>query len=341
MKMPNKRISALVILGLAVGAQADTITIDGNGSSTGDFNVAVNWNPDVVPDAGDRIVIPDGKTCNVNVDSEADTVEIEDGGNLTIKSSQTLTLDNDDHNFHTCTFPSQTCSSVDDSIIDGELTIAGSSGGDAVLEFVNATHKISGSGMIFGALGQDFSQIEIATDIKLVNRLATFGGGIRGGMTITGLTGGSNRGILRNEGIVSTSAAMVFETNDDLVIDAAIEDNTDAIWVTDCLGTMEFKHGSINLVGEFTDEFTGYSASSGNDGGTFKFLEDVRTCGTYWRFGCGGIDVESASFKYANFKSGGGCTNPDTDGPSEDTPNNCSETDEFYEVDTDVSADCE
>ncbi len=335
MEMSNKRIAALVILGLAVGAQADTITIDGNGSSTGNFNVAVNWNPDVVPDAGDRIVIPDDKTCNVNVDSEADTVEIEGNGILVIKNGVTLTLDNDDHNFHTCPFPAPTCSFVDNSIIDGELIITGDTGGgDAVLKLINATHVFSGNGRIVGNKGQDLSHIEIATDIKLVNRLAGNGDGIIGGMTITGLTGGTNRGILRKEGNVHAAAYVVFGDDDEIVIDADIEDTSDAVWSTDCEAIMEFKYGSTALQGLFSDKRVS------QPGGIFKFNADVRTCGDYERGGCGGIDVEnSASFKYAGFT--GSCDNPDTDGPSEDTPNNCSETDEFYEVDFDVSEDCE
>jgi len=171
------------------------------------------------------------------------------------------------------------------------------------------------------------------------------GGGIRGGLTIVGETGGSGRGRLRNEGIVSTSAAQVFGTaNDNLVIDALISDNSNAVWVTDCGGVLEFKHGNTDLKGLFTDQFTTYAFSFGLNGGTLKFNANVRTCGDYERNGdgykndCGGIDVEnSASFKYAGFT--GSCDNPDTDGASSDTPNNCSGTDQFFEVNSDVAAD--
>lgn len=331
--MSNKRIAALVILGLAVGAQADTITFDGNGNSTGNFDVAVNWNPDGVPDAGDRIVIPDGKTCKVNVDSEADTVEIEDGGTLVIESGETLTLDNDDHNFHTCTFPAHSCIFVDHSIVDGQLDIVGDSGGgDAVLKITNATHEFSGEGRIVGNKGQDFSQIEIATDIKLVNKLAGIGDGILGGMTITGLTGGTNRGILRNEGKVMALNVLVFGDDDQIVIDADIEDTSDAVWSLDCGAIMEFKYGSTALQGQFSDD--GFNIA----GGTFKFNANVRTCGDYRRRGCGGIDiVGSVVFQYAGFS--GSCENPGT-GPSTIIPNNCA-SDDFFEIASDVSEDCE
>lgn len=72
---------------------------------------------------------------------------------------------------------------------------------------------------------------------------------------------------------------------------------------------------------------------------------NIRTCGDYVRDGDGtattaaGIDVDDTSFKYVRFS--GCCGNPDTDGTSSDTPNNCGGTDQFYEIDFDVTADCE
>lgn len=329
-------------LGLSAGAQGELKTFN---QTSGDFEEPTFWTPNGVPDADDRIIIPAGKLCNVNANAAVDTIEIltdgTDGdGNLTIKSGVTLTLDNDNHN---CPSPGPGCPAAPQhSIIDGQLDLVGDpNSGDAVLEITNATHEFTGDGRIFGNFGDD-SRIVIATDLKLINKMATIGGGIRGGLTVVGQTGGTNRGILRNEGIVSTDAAQVTGTaNDNVIIDANIEDNSSAVWVTDCTGTMEFKHGNTDMKGLFTDRYSGYGfIGFGIDGGTFKFNATVRTCGTYEREGCGGLTfLNNAEFKYASFS--GSCTNPDTNGTSSDTPNNCSGTDQFFIVNTNEAADCE
>lgn len=334
----STRASAVIAgLCLVAGAHAEIKEFDADDNPSGAFHIAANWDPPGVPDAGDRIVILADKTCNIEEDAEADTMEIKLHGILRIKDGATLTLDNDDHIIHVCAPPGPTCVHSDKSIIDGELIIFGQSvGGDAVLEFVNATHEISGGGRIFGLGGADFAHIVIATDIKLVNKLATDDGGIRGAMTITGETGGTNRGILRNEGIVSTSAGLILVDDERLLIDAAIESTSDGVWVTDCTGVMQFNFGSTSLQGLFTDEFVEFgSPLEGLNGGIFKFFEDVRTCGTYRRVAEGQVNVDNAVFQYANFD--GFCENQ-SQSPQTITPYIC-ESGEFFEIDEELDDD--
>jgi len=84
----KKALSMAAVLGVSGVCAGDVITFSPSGTS-GDWNVAANWNPQKVPGADDRAVIPADKTCDVTADATVDTIEIEAGGTLNVQARVT------------------------------------------------------------------------------------------------------------------------------------------------------------------------------------------------------------------------------------------------------------
>lgn len=289
-------------------------------TTSGNFNVGTNWSPSGVPGAGDRIVIPSTKTCTVTADATVDTMDVE--GTLDIEPGVTLTLENDNHN--DCPgggTPGHQCG-PDDSEVSGAVQLFLDDDEGGVLFFDAEDHVVSGTGSIWGQ-SADHCFIQIEGDLVLTNQLATALKGIRGSLTIDGLSG-STDGMLINEGIVEAESI--------IVVNAVIDDIEGALWITGCKDTMHFKQGSTDLEGDFTEDDNDFLGGPG----TFRFDLDIKTCGAYRRSG-GAIDVATdVVFQFVEFEDltgiGGSCGNP---GTPLNNPPNCSLP---YEVDADVAA---
>ncbi|MFM9994408.1 MAG: hypothetical protein ACKVU4_01260 [Phycisphaerales bacterium] len=288
------RIVSLGVIALLNGtafAGIKTFTAASSGGTTGNWNVAGDWSPNGVPTEADRVVIPTGKHCKVNIDTAvADTVEVQTTGDtngvLQILGDQKLTLDNDNDNIG--------ATDPDDSIINGTFIVGDSSTG-GTLVFAENIHTVSGGGTIAG-LKQ--STIQIAATRTLTNKLADTGKGIRGELVIEGLTGSPN-GQFVNHGLVETSGGLLT-----LASTTILSDNEDAVWSLRCGGVMRFDREALDLLGDFT----GYST---NDVGSFTFNQSVVTCGTYTRNDGGIVVAANKTFTYRYFAGGTmSCTNP-------------------------------
>jgi hypothetical protein len=85
-------LAAVLFIGASAQATDNTFT----GESTSYWNNGDNWDQDHIPTADENAVIPDGKTCNVDITTAvADTVEVQNGGTLNIQTGMKLTLDGD------------------------------------------------------------------------------------------------------------------------------------------------------------------------------------------------------------------------------------------------------
>lgn len=288
-----------------VGAGANAGVIEFSGAQNNLWNNVNNWVGGVLPGAGDRVVIPAGKTCNLDISTTVDTLEIE--GTLNILAGMTLELENDDHN-HCTGGPFPSCPQRDNHLVDGDGTVnigEDIANGDAVLIVVsNDIHVFSGTGRVAGLHVE--SELQIDTDVTLVNQLDTDGGGIRGSMIIRGLTGGDAPGGILNEGLVEAKGTMVIAEN------TIIADVTDARWHVSCKTEMIFDEGATNLEGDFVH----YNTASGiPEPGAFVFNESVHTCGAYIAEACGTIDVDEANdvtFSFATLDVEQFCDSCDT-----------------------------
>jgi hypothetical protein len=171
--MKGSRYSFACVFGLASVGWADVTTFT---ASNGDWNVATNWD-NGIPTDEDRAVIPANKICTIpeSYAAVADTIEVEADAQLHILRNATLTLDNSGDNEPT---------DPDHSQIDGLVSFVQT----AKIIFVDNDHAVHGDGEIEGQHVD--ALIEIEEDVAFHNRLADTDGGIRGGLTIQGLTGG-------------------------------------------------------------------------------------------------------------------------------------------------------
>ncbi len=314
---------ALMAIGLAA-SNAPAQQVFTFNAPSGNFNNPANWIPQGIPDANDRIVIPEDMDCIVTVDATIDTMVVESDGTLRVNPGVTLTLENDDHIAHECQPLQPNCILSDNSIVNGTVVLIfdqnSATGGS--LRFVNKGHTVAGEGSI-RASDTTASKIQIAGDIVLKNQLAAADNGIIGAMTIEGLAGSTSDGVIFNQGRI--------EADGELIVDAEIDDSDGALWLSGCKSNLHFVRGSSSLLGDFSNDVI-------DDGlgepGEFEFDETVKTCGAYIR-SCGAITINnSAVFGYVDFidLSFGSCPNPGT--PPSGGPVNCTNR---YEVTASVS----
>jgi hypothetical protein len=266
--------------------------------TSGNFHDGGNWSPSGVPGPSDRIVIGTGQVCTVTADATVDTLFISaddgGGGQLVIQAGITLTLENNNDNV---------AGSPDNSIVDGQILLEGSSISGAALFIKVASHTISGVGEIYGQW--ESCEIKIEDMLTLTNQLSTLG--MRGAFTIQGYSVSNipQPGNFVNDGIVEvhhpslTSFARVILGNF-----VTVDDTQAALWyVHACKGSMVFRYQSLFLEGDFLNDSVAP--------GSFVFEQSVKTCGTYTR-NAGGITFSANKyFKYAAFGGGlSGCGNP-------------------------------
>jgi len=278
----------------------------GDGDSWDDED---NWSLGSVPTAADRVVIPENEGfIHIDIDAIADTLDIGEGSTLQIDDGWSLTLENDDINL-TCPplFPS--CPIYDAHVIDGTLFLEGDGlGVDAALCFTEAAlHRTAGSGAI---VGQDLlCEVIIEADVQFVNYLSQDDKGVRGSMTVDGLTGGTTNGTFHNAGLVHCTGEMSFTST------TPLSDTSNAIWWNDeCKGFMEFNRDA-DLDGDFV---SGHTDGGDTEQAQWRFYADIRTCGDFVVRNCGvGWDFGSGNtFEYGGFSDPQslGCTNPGTSG---------------------------
>jgi len=188
------RFQTLVSVILAASAPAFG-TIKEFTASGSNWNVPSNWSPAGIPTASDRVVIPAGVQCIIpeNYQAVADTINVKAttvDGELYIQPGASLTLDND----------SPHISDPDDSIVDGFIWLNSAGGATATLQFITASHSVSGGGRIEG-FDHTTCKIKVANPITLTNNLASLGEGIRGGITFEASnTSTQAPGTLKNNG---------------------------------------------------------------------------------------------------------------------------------------------
>ena len=304
------------VLAMVAGGSAVADNFWFKRESVDDFSNINNWvDKDgvkllAVPGHDDRAIIPADQQAELKdgVTITIDTLRIEKDGNdrgeLVIEGTGNLILENDDLNCGLGTpFPS--CSTVDNSLIDGTLLLqtkdAGGVGAAGKLTFKVSNHIIAGVGQITSSK-KPRAVIEIDGDITFTNELDQDGWGINGAFEINGLSGATHDGKIINSGIVESWSSF----SQDIIIDAVTEDEDDGRWIASCPARITFKRAAI-LSGDFED-----SGNFGINGGTFQFDADITTCGTYFRSGCGGLEFNNnASFIYSIFDDlGSGCINP-------------------------------
>jgi hypothetical protein len=325
-----KRAQALTaLLSFSVVAcisHADEKEFDGSESTS--FGDPLNWTPQGVPTAHTRITIPEDKTCTVDDDDyTVDSVVIEKHptnplvfGVLVIKSGYTLSLENDED---TC----GSCVEQDiDHIVDGDVRIES----EATLYFLDEEHVITGAGAITG-FAED-STFRVASGAQVTRQLATDQKGIRGTLKILGGPTGQAARLFVNEGLVYSAGGHIT-----LGPTVDLQDIEGARWMLECgdpdgdnepqPGVMTFQRQELGLLGDFR-EVRGSP-------GIFEFEQSIKTCGTYYKWGCGTVVLSTdKTFAYAFFDGGlntcpddsdtgtGGCNDPltitDVDYPDPD-----------------------
>lgn len=292
-------ISACVAVSSPALAAVRTFTPIGG---SGNWDVAANWTPAVVPTASDRVEILANKICYItsSYQAAADTINVGSGAEVYIDPGCKLTLDNDT--------PQQ--GEYDDSTIDGVIWIYSTASSVATLEFIGASHALSGSGRIEGK-DHNWCKIRIANSITVTNNLAGSGQGMVGGITFEGWTTGTLApGTIKNNGIIQAieDSSGPFANPRDIVLSANLylADTTTGKWkVESCFCNMSFHREALGLRGQF------YLYS--NFG--FHFFANVKTCGMLVR-DLGALSVYNGkTFKYATFSSNTGfCSNPGSGG---------------------------
>ncbi len=272
------------LLGLvSATAFATTKTFSPGGGSSGNWNVAGNWSPSGVPTEADDVVIPENKSCTVDiVTAVADRITLEADATVIIPVNCKLTLDNDSGNG----------SSIG---LRAEIYLDAVPGGNAsppILAFIDQDHAVTGAGGIRG--DHSSCAITIQDGIMLTSSLST--DGINGSLTILGYTGDMPNGAFTNHGLVEAHGSTLL-LDDDTVLD----DSSTALWKTRCgVAVLQFERESLGLEGDF--EIVCAT--------TLRCNASVKTCGDLINYN-GAIDVNNgATFKYVGFSGLPGCSNP-------------------------------
>jgi len=230
------------------------------------FDAAVGGNRVSRPAEDDRAVILTNKTCSVNVNAVADTIDVQSGAVLDISSAVTLSLDNDNG-------PSS------NSVVDGDVLLSNAS---AILEFKDASHSINNGGAgnrrIYGT--SNTAQILVSSAITIT--LAS-GGNVAGSLEFR-----AGSGTLTNNGFVNANRANA--SDDTLSLYSGTFNGSGTYEVTLASATLHFLSG-----------VTATSMSAAfvlNAAGTLDIDDSVCTTGNL-TFSAGTIDV--AAGKSAKF----------------------------------------
>jgi len=195
--------------------------------ATGNWNVAGNWSGGV-PGAGDNAIIPDGKTCYVNVsDARAGAFTVQGAGVLSVNSSCMLEIDNN--------------SSVNAT---GGVLLTGS--GSTLRISGNLT--ISGNGSLEG---QDNSaQVELSSSCTLTLASTTT---IEGALQLVPKSGASNTTFL-NLGTVRADRSSNTLVVDVDALDDACTTDVDGDWEVADYSTskLSLRISSTILQGDFS-----------------------------------------------------------------------------------------
>jgi len=282
--------ASLLISVTCVSARTSYTFNDHDGSHR--WSVATNWTPNGVPGSNDSATIPVSLTCAVDANQDVSTVDVEGTLNINAESPPIVLT------FHNVNGTNST--------VNGSINMLASGLKLSELHFVNASHRVSGSGKITGmALG---NKIVMGHFITLHNLLATTSQGVRGTMTIdASATLSPSPATFDNEGICESTGEI------DLTANVALSDISGALWITSGANcpVMRFYHTAA-LYGDLTNT---YQAA-----GLFDFEATVTTCGT-WTWNGGEILVTpGASFDYVGFSAGtsppANCTNNPAGGQS-------------------------
>lgn len=321
-------VGTLALLGVSAMAQCPTpgivkVFTPLNGVD-GAWDLPGNWRTvsgqgTTVPCESDRVRIPAGTTCYVDVLwAQADTVEILTDpfapGRLWVghSSDGVLELDND-----TCVI----CSNqplADNSIIDGELILgnpidsggSGANNKNGYLDVTTVAHLFEGIGRVRGRVGR----IRINPGIRFINDCSVEASN---SLVVECRPPCGDHAYVPIFQNLSTVKAHYWDKDTQgglLVFETGVQlwDSGDAVWqATETEGgTIRFRYPATlrgNLV-------LGRTICDGdfNCINAFEFQGSVRTCGTF-KFGrMADLLVTSSSnvFQYQNFESLTGCPNP-------------------------------
>lgn len=167
--------------------------------TTGDWNVAANWDSDApcedgnpgVPGQDDRAIIQSGQTCSLDSSDLVDAITVESTGKLSVESGKVLTLKGENNN--------------STSTISGNVKLEGSGSEIAV---TTTDHTFDGSGSITGH--NSAAVISITFGETLTNEVT-----IHGKLLING------SGTFNNQGTVQADGGGVLHVNCDDVSDAS------------------------------------------------------------------------------------------------------------------------
>ena len=210
---------------------------DGGGSST------------TKPGTSDRAIIE--ADCFMSTSEEAESIEVEVGQELDIRTNQTLTLNN---------------GSSEDSVIAGTLDLEASG---SELEFTTNNHQISGAGKIDGS--SDSARLRISSAITVTVSQHT---SVTGAMEIR-----AGSGTLDNDGTVEADNAGA--GNSTLTCFDGTFAGSGEYKVSTVGATMQFSSGISD---------TGMAADFTMTAGTLDVNEEVVTTGEYSQTG-GTLDV--------------------------------------------------
>ncbi|MFG0285348.1 MAG: G8 domain-containing protein [Phycisphaerales bacterium JB039] len=274
-------IAALVLAPSALAQTCDKTFV---GVGLPDFwNVASNWSPSGVPSASDRVCIPSGTHCIVDVAATVESVEIELYGKLEIPIFITMTLTN---------------ASAEDSLIDGEFVV-----GDTLL-IADDDHTFEGGGRV--ELVSSSSELQIDSGLTLTSQLDE--DGIVGRGAIVGIESMETTGTFHNQGEVRADGGSIGGgATLELASTTILADDSTAQWRAADEAVLKFSRdasldGHIEL----------------RDGSCAKVLiaADLTTCGAFRWSDASILEVESgATFEYASYQSlSNTCSNPKDSG---------------------------
>jgi hypothetical protein len=244
------------VLAFGNSADWDSPNVWRDGPGLGDSVVAA-------PDADDRAVIPNGKTCNI--DSAAVSGSLDVQGTLNIEAGQSLTLSNS----------TDLLAALDDSVVDGTVNLQGAG---SQLKFVTNDHIFTGDGDIFG---QDAAaEIEIALGVRFTTQVDITG------ELLFDVGTGSGDAVFDNQAVVWSNVDTIeFAAGLDLD-DSGTEANYRwKVGDDSVLATLLFRESATGLVTSF--ETVGEDSESSielDDGVTITTTGGVQmACGTWLR----------------------------------------------------------